>query len=115
MRGRQRIVSGALGAVMVLVAALAAGHVRPSSGVDLASIGQSVQPDDDFDGYLDFAQSRRSKIRDDVLRERLLIDQHGPKRFRVSTVRNIDAWYTAFKPQPDDKLYLSPDARVRIW
>jgi hypothetical protein len=26
-------------------------------------------------------------------------------------VRNIDAWYTAFKPQPGDKLYLSPDAR----
>jgi predicted metalloendopeptidase len=40
---------------------------------------------------------------------------HAPERFRVFTVRNIDTWYTAVKPQPGDKLYLSPDARVRIW
>ena len=65
--------------------------------------------------FLAFAQARRSKIRDSVLRERLVSDVHAPERFRVFIVRNIDAWYTAFKPQPDDKLYLSPDARVRIW
>ena len=65
--------------------------------------------------FLAFAQAWRSKIRDNVLRERLVSDVHAPEQFRVSIVRNIDAWYTAFKPQPGDKLYLSPDARVRIW
>jgi putative endopeptidase len=65
--------------------------------------------------FLAFAQSHRSKIRENVLRQRLVIDQHAPERFRAFTVRNIDAWYPAFKVQPDDALYLSPDARVRIW
>ena len=34
---------------------------------------------------------------------------------RMNTVRNLDAWYPAFDVKPDDKLYLAPDQRVRIW
>ena len=30
-------------------------------------------------------------------------------------VRNLDAWYKAFDVQPGDKLYLPPEARVKIW
>jgi predicted metalloendopeptidase len=30
-------------------------------------------------------------------------------------VRNLDAWYAAFDVQPNDKLYLKPDERVRLW
>jgi predicted metalloendopeptidase len=30
-------------------------------------------------------------------------------------VRNLDAWYDAFKPKPSDALYLPPDKRVKIW
>jgi hypothetical protein len=31
------------------------------------------------------------------------------------TVRNLDAWYPAFDVKPGEKLYLTPDQRVRIW
>jgi len=30
-------------------------------------------------------------------------------------VRNMDQWYAAFDIKPDDKLYLAPDERVKIW
>jgi putative endopeptidase len=33
----------------------------------------------------------------------------------VWTVRNIDAWYSAFEVTPDDPLFLAPSARVRVW
>jgi putative endopeptidase len=45
----------------------------------------------------------------------LATDSHSPYEFRVSTVRNIDAWYDAFQPDPSDALYLPPEQRVRIW
>jgi predicted metalloendopeptidase len=45
----------------------------------------------------------------------VLTDTHAPERFRVATVRNLDAWYAAFDVQPEEKLYLAPPDRVRIW
>jgi predicted metalloendopeptidase len=30
-------------------------------------------------------------------------------------MRNIDAWYDAFKVTPDEKLFVEPNGRVRIW
>jgi predicted metalloendopeptidase len=30
-------------------------------------------------------------------------------------MRNVDAWYKAFNVQPDDRLYLKPEDRVRAW
>ena len=94
-----------------LIAAYVAYH--QSLGSKPAPVIDGLTGDQRF--FLAFAQSRRSKIRESVLRERLVVDQHAPERFRVFTVRNIDAWYPAFKVQPGDTLYLSPDARVRIW
>ena len=32
-----------------------------------------------------------------------------------ATVRNSDAWYSAFDVMPGQSLYLAPDKRVRIW
>lgn len=61
--------------------------------------------------FLAFAQARRSNIRPDALRERLLTDPHGPSEFRVNgIVRNVDAWYRAFDAQPGDRLYLAPNS-----
>jgi putative endopeptidase len=65
--------------------------------------------------FLAYAQSWRAKIRDEELRQRLATDEHAPDNFRAQTVRNIDGWYDAFKVQPGEKLYLSPDDRVKIW
>jgi len=33
----------------------------------------------------------------------------------ANTVRNLDVWYPAFDVQPGDRLYLTPEERVRLW
>ncbi len=54
-------------------------------------------------------------MRDAALRQRIATDGHAPGNFRALTVRNLDAWYTAFDVKEGDKLYLAPEKRVRIW
>jgi putative endopeptidase len=66
--------------------------------------------------FLSYAQSWRWKMRPDRLREYVLTNPHSPPEFRVNgIVRNVDGWYKAFNVKPGDKLYLSPEQRVRIW
>ncbi len=66
--------------------------------------------------FLSWAQVWRTTSRPDALRNQLMTDPHSPEQFRVNgIVRNMDAWYKAFNVQPDNKLYLPPDQRVRIW
>ena len=65
--------------------------------------------------FIAFGQAWRSKIRDAALRQRLATDVHAPAQFRAETVRNLDPWYQAFNVQSDEKLYLKPDQRVKIW
>ncbi|RUL65904.1 M13 family peptidase [Dyella dinghuensis] len=65
--------------------------------------------------FLAYAQSWRVKIRDAELRQRLSTDVHAPDNIRAQAVRNIDGWYAPFHVQSGQKLYLSPDDRVKIW
>ena len=65
--------------------------------------------------FIAFAQSWAVKSRPETLRRIVLTDAHAPEQFRAQTVRNIDAWYPAFKVQPGQKLYLAPNQRVKIW
>ncbi len=66
--------------------------------------------------FLAYAQAWQAKFREDTARQRLAVDPHSPAYYRVNgIVRNVDAWYAAFKVQPDDKLYLPPEKRVHIW
>jgi len=66
--------------------------------------------------FLGWAQAWRGKATDDFLRRQVVSDPHSPRRFRVNgVVRNMDAWYAAFDVKPGDKLYVAPEARVRIW
>ena len=66
--------------------------------------------------FLAYAQSWQVRVRDEALRQQLLGDPHSPDTFRVNgVVRNIDEWYAAFDVKPENKLYLSPDARVHMW
>jgi putative endopeptidase len=64
--------------------------------------------------FIGFARAWRVKFRDDALRKQAGSD-HAPENFRVSTVRNLDAWYEAFDVKPGQRLYLEPAARVRVW
>jgi predicted metalloendopeptidase len=65
--------------------------------------------------FIAFNQAWATKMREETLRQRIATDGHAPGNFRALTVRNIDAWYPAFKVQPGQKLYLAPDKRVKIW
>ncbi|MEG2499116.1 M13-type metalloendopeptidase, partial [Brevundimonas sp.] len=66
--------------------------------------------------FLGWAQVWRDKIRDETLREYLATDPHSPGAARAATPpRSIDAWYDAFGITADQKQYLKPEDRVRIW
>jgi putative endopeptidase len=65
--------------------------------------------------FLSFAQGWRAKLREAAERQRIITDGHAPPRYRADTVRNLDAWYTAFEVKPGQKLYLAPKERVRVW
>jgi predicted metalloendopeptidase len=97
------------------VAGLAAAYdaYRMSLGGKPAPRVQGLSGDQQF--FLSFAQSWRQKSRDAALRQQLVTDSHAPGRYRAATVRNLDAWYKAFKVKPGQALYLAPGQRVRIW
>ncbi|MEI9996456.1 MAG: M13 family metallopeptidase [Rhizomicrobium sp.] len=65
--------------------------------------------------FLAYAQTRQQATRDAALREQVLTDGHAPAMYRAQAVRNIDGWYDAFAVTPDQKLYLDPAHRVRVW
>jgi putative endopeptidase len=62
-----------------------------------------------------FAQRWRRVQSETALRKQITTDTHAPGEYRTDTVRNVDAWYEAYKVAPSDKLYVKPDARIRVW
>jgi putative endopeptidase len=94
-----------------LNAALDAYHA--SLGGKPAPVIDGLTGDQRF--FLAFAQSWRTKTRDKALRQQLATDVHAPGSYRALTVRNLDAWYPAFKVEAGQKLYLAPDKRVHVW
>jgi putative endopeptidase len=65
--------------------------------------------------FLGYAQSRRESTREAALRNLIATDGHAPGRYRAETVRNLDAWYSAFNVRPGQRHYLAPADRVRIF
>jgi len=64
--------------------------------------------------FVAWAQLWRTKYQPAYLRTLLQSDAHPPGAVRLSTVRNVDAWYEAFDVQ-HGALYIAPSQRVRIW
>jgi putative endopeptidase len=104
-----------LGENIADVAGLAAAYdaYRISRGGKPAPVIDGLTGDQQF--FLSYAQSWRSKTREEALRQQLLGDGHSPGKYRAYTVRNLDAWYDAFGVEPGQALFLAPDARVRVW
>lgn len=86
---------------------------RLSLGGRSAPVLDGLSGDQRF--FLAYAQSYRSKTREQSMRQDILSDEHSPDPQRVDEVRNVDAWYQAFDVQPGQGLYLPPEQRVRIW
>ena len=86
---------------------------RQSLGGQAAPVLDGTTGDQRF--YLGWAQVWRRNYREANLRQRLITDPHSPSEQRTWVVRNLDPWYPAFEVQPGQRLYLAPEARVRIW
>jgi putative endopeptidase len=65
--------------------------------------------------FLGFAQGWRSEEREQALRNQIKTNGHAPAMYRADTVRNVDAWYSAYDIKPGAKLYLAPNDRAHIW
>ncbi len=104
-----------LGENIADVAGLAAAYdaYRASLGGKDAPVIDGFTGDQRF--FIAYAQAWATKMRDEALRGRLATDGHAPGMYRALTVRNLDAWYTAFDVKPGDKLYLAPEKRVKVW
>ena len=101
------------------------GHLVLSENIaDLAGLAAAYdayhlslngKPAHDRDFFVSFAQSWRDKAREELIRLQVATDGHAPDAYRAATVRNLDPWYTTFGVTAAQKMYLSPDARVRVW
>jgi len=78
-----------------------------------APVVQGYTGDQQF--FLAYGQSWREKMREPLLRQVVLTDGHAPAGYRTFTVRNLDAWYSAFHVKPGQTLYLAPADRVKVW
>jgi putative endopeptidase len=96
-----------------------AGISAAYDGYHASLAGKSAAMQDGFTGdqqfFIAFGQNWGSKTRPAALRQQVMTDPHAPAQYRADTVRNIDAWYAAFRVHPGQRLYLAPEDRVRIW
>ncbi|MCX8474469.1 MAG: M13 family metallopeptidase [Sphingomonas sp.] len=97
------------------VAGLTAAYeaYRASLGGKEAPVIGGLTGDQRF--FLAYAQAWRDKSREQALRGRVATDAHAPARWRAQTVRNLDAWYPAFDVREGQKLFLTPEKRVKVW
>ena len=66
--------------------------------------------------FLSWATCWQQKIRPEEARRRLTVDPHSPNEFRCNqVVRNLDEFHAAFAVGAEDRLWLDPEDRVRIW
>ena len=67
--------------------------------------------------FIAYSQAWRGTIRDEELRNMVLIEEHPWNQFRVNAIPfNMDEFYAAFPAAgPDTRLYRNESARARIW
>lgn len=86
-------------------------------------ISLNGQPGPTIDGltadqrlYMGWAQQWRNKMREDAIRQQVMTNPHSPDMYRANgPLRNTPEFYAAFGVKERDKLFLSPDRRVKIW
>lgn len=66
--------------------------------------------------FITYAQTERTAIREEKLREYTLTDPHPASEFRVNGIlSNVDAFYTTFSVKEGDELYIPFQNRAKIW
>ncbi|TPF96584.1 peptidase M13 [Bifidobacterium sp. UTCIF-39] len=112
---------GDLGGVNIAIKAYAISLGAPNGSAEAVSKALDNAPViDGFTGaqrfFLSYASIWRGKNRDELAEQYLQIDPHSPAEFRTNgIVRNVDLFYKAFGVTENDRMWLAPDQRVRIW
>ena len=66
--------------------------------------------------FLAFARMWRGKRRPEMLLRQLMTDPHAPDELRVNvTLSHVDAFYAAFPIMEQDRQFVPPAQRIRIW
>ncbi|MCW2254601.1 endothelin-converting enzyme/putative endopeptidase [Providencia alcalifaciens] len=66
--------------------------------------------------FISWARTWQELSNKESERNKILTDPHSPNQFRANgVVRNMDEWYETFGVDKDNKLYLEPEQRIRIW
>ncbi len=66
--------------------------------------------------FVAYAGTEAGNIRDDAILLRTKTDEHSLSRWRVNGILpHIDAWYDAFHITENDKLYVAPENRIKLW
>jgi putative endopeptidase len=96
------------GMLIALDAYHASLHDRPAPVLDGFTGDQRL--------FLGRAQMWQAKFSEGFLRNQIATGSNAPTFLRVNgPARNMDAFYQAFDVTPDDKMYIAPANRVRIW
>ncbi len=75
---------------------------------------QGFTPEQRF--FLSWATIWRTKSRDEALKKQIKTDPHSPGQVRAAQpLKNVDAFYKAFDIKEGDGMYITPEARVKIW
>jgi predicted metalloendopeptidase len=94
--------------------AIAYKAYRLSLGGNQAPVIDGLTGDQRF--YMGWAQVWRAKTRDKEAILRIKTDPHSPADIRGNVPEmNQDPFYSAFKVQAGDRMYLPPDQRVSLW
>lgn len=66
--------------------------------------------------FISWATIWRTKMREEAMRNRIKTDPHAPGMYRATApLLNTDGFYKAFNIKEGDKMYVSPENRVKIW
>lgn len=66
--------------------------------------------------FIAYAGAWAQNIRDAEILRLTKMDEHSLARWRVNGILpHIDAWYDAFDVTINDKMYIAPDQRVKLW
>jgi putative endopeptidase len=82
-------------------------------GMDTIRI-DGLLPDERF--FLSFAIARKSKYKDELMRQIVLTDSHSPDQFRVNgPLENFTPFYHTYHLQKGDKMFKTEADRIKIW
>ncbi len=66
--------------------------------------------------FINWAQVWRTNILPQSAAQQILTDSHSPGMYRANgPLTNIDAFYKTFNVKEGDKMYVSPENRIRVW